>query len=298
MVLITGSSGLIGTALVRDLQAKRIPTILLERRPRAGALVWNPYASQPLRDLHELQGVSAAVHLAGANVSGKRWSRAYKQEILDSRVKPTRALATLLSGLPQPPSVLICASAVGIYGDRGDEELSEASSAGSGFLAEVCVAWEAAAEAASHAGIRVVHLRFGVVLSDAGGALKQMLQVFRLGLGGPLGSGRQWMPWVALPDVTAAIEFAIRNPQLAGPVNVVAPQTVTNLEFTRSLGRAVHRAAILPAPAFALRMAFGEMADEALLASQRVVRSRLTEAGFSFALPELDSALAEATKQI
>jgi uncharacterized protein len=300
-ILLTGSSGFIGNSLVRDLQAKRISTILLERKsgpkPDPRALVWDPYAAQPLGDPSRLDGVTAAVHLAGANVSGKRWSKAYKQEILDSRVKPTRALAALLGGLAKPPSVLVCASAVGIYGNRGDEELSEASSPGSGFLAEVCLAWEAAAQAARDAGIRVVHLRFGVVLAGHGGALKQMLPIFRLGLGGPLGNGRQWMSWVALQDVIAAIEFALDTPKLAGPVNVVAPQTVTNLEFIHSLGRAVHRPAVLPAPAVALKMAFGEMAEQTLLASQKVVRSRLTEQGFSFAFPRLDSALAQATRK-
>jgi uncharacterized protein (TIGR01777 family) len=304
-ILITGSSGLIGNYLVRDLQAKRISTIILRREPGHKldrnsdlvSVVWDPYAVQPLLNPGRLNGVAAAVHLAGANLSGKRWSRAYKQEILESRVKPTKALAALLAGLSNPPPVLVCASAVGIYGDRGDEELSEDSSPGGEFLADVCVAWEAAAEAARDAGIRVVHLRFGVVLASQGGALKQMLPVFRMGLGGPLDSGRQWMSWVALADAIAAIEFAIREPQLAGPVNVVAPQAVTNLEFTRSLGRAVNRPAVVPAPAFALRMAFGEMADQALLASQRVVRSRLTAQGFSFVFPDLDSALTEATRK-
>jgi uncharacterized protein (TIGR01777 family) len=295
-ILLTGASGLIGTSLIRNLHAKRISTIPLQRAPGSGAVVWNPYAAQPLNDPSRLNGVTAAVHLAGANVSGKRWSKAYKQEILDSRVKPTKALAGLLAGLPKPPSVLVCASAVGIYGDRGDEELDEASSPGSGFLAEVCIAWEAAAQAARDAGIRVVHLRFGVVLAGQGGALEKMLPIFRLGMGGPLGGGRQWMSWVAISDAIAAIEFALETPQLAGPVNVVAPQPVTNLEFTHALGKAVHRPAIVPAPAFALKLAFGEMADEALLASQRVVRSRLTEHGFSFAFPRLDSALDEAIR--
>ncbi len=295
-ILLTGASGLIGTSLIRNLHAKRISTIPLQRAPGSGAVVWDPYAAQPLNDPSRLNGVTAAVHLAGANVSGKRWSKAYKQEILDSRVKPTKALAGLLAGLPKPPSVLVCASAVGIYGDRGDEELDEASSPGSGFLAEVCIAWEAAAQAARDAGIRVVHLRFGVVLAGQGGALEKMLPIFRLGMGGPLGGGRQWMSWVAISDAIAAIEFALETPQLAGPVNVVAPQPVTNLEFTHALGKAVHRPAIVPAPAFALKLAFGEMADEALLASQRVVRSRLTEHGFSFAFPRLDSALDEAIR--
>jgi uncharacterized protein len=290
-VLLTGSSGLIGTSLVRDLEAKRISTISLQRKPASGAVVWNPYAVQPMSDPGRLNGIMAAVHLAGANVSGRRWSAAYKREILESRVKPTKALAALLAGLAKPPSVLVCASAVGVYGDRGDEELSEASSSGSGFLAEVCVAWEAAAQAARDAGIRVVHLRFGVVLAVQGGALKKMLPVFRLGLGGKLGNGRQWMSWVALPDVIAAIQFVIQTPELNGPVNVVAPEPVTNRQFTRSLGRAVNRPAVMPVPEIALRTVFGEMAGQTMLASQRVVRSRLTEHGFSFAFPTLVPAL-------
>ncbi len=293
-VLVTGSSGLIGTSLIRSLGAKRISTISLQRTPGPGRVVWDPYASSPMSDPGQLAGTTAAVHLSGANVSARRWSVAYKQEIEDSRTKPTFALSTLLAGLTERPSVLVCASAIGIYGDRGDEELTEASSPGSGFLARVCVDWEAATRPASEAGIRVVHLRFGVVLAPQGGALKKMLPVFRLGLGGPLGSGRQWISWIALADVIGAIEFALQTPQLAGAVNVVAPQPVTNLEFTRSLGRALHRPAVLPVPSFALRMAFGEMAEATILASQRVSPTRLTAQGFSFAQPMLDAVLAQA----
>ena len=291
---------MIGTSLIRHLQAKRISTISLQRTPGPGKVTWDPYGAVPMSDPMQLSGVTAAVHLAGANVSGKRWSAAYKREIEESRTKPTFALATLLAGLPQPPSVLVCASAIGIYGDRGDEELTEASAArtgttGSGFLGKVCVEWEAATKPASDAGIRVVHLRFGVVLAPHGGALAKMLPVFRLGLGGPLGSGRQWMSWVALSDVIGAIEFAVQTTSISGAVNVVAPQPVTNLEFTHALGRALHRPALMPVPALALKLAFGEMAEATILASQRAFPARLNALGFPFILPELDAALAQAT---
>src|SRR3984885_12585467 len=265
-ILLTGSSGLIGTSLVRTLRQKRISIISLHRRPLPGTGLhnagfqglWDPYAATPMSRLREIEGTTAAVHLSGANLAGQRWTSSYKREILESRVKPTHAIATLLAGLRPKPAVLVCASAIGIYGGRGDELVTEASLPGSGFLPEVCVAWERATQPASDAGIRVVHLRFGVVLSPDGGALAQMLPVFRAGLGGRLGSGRQWISWVALPDVTRAIEFALETANLAGPVNVVAPNSVMNSEFTRALGRALHRPTLLRVPAFALRGAFGE----------------------------------------
>ncbi|MGB7549276.1 MAG: TIGR01777 family oxidoreductase, partial [Terracidiphilus sp.] len=206
----------------------------------------------------------------------------------------TRALTTLLAGLRRPPRALLVASAVGIYGDRGNELLDESSAPGTGFLADLCRQWEAAAEPAVEAGIRVVHLRFGVVLGPGSGALAQMLPLFRLGLGGALGSGRQWMSWISLADAIAAILFALETPALAGPVNLTAPHPVTNAEFTRALARQLRRPAFLPAPAFALRLALGQMADEALLASTRAVPGRLMEAGFRFAHPTVSEALAAA----
>jgi uncharacterized protein len=295
-IVLTGSSGLIGTSLVRTLERKRISTLTLHRAKSRDAAtgpqeLWDPYAIQPMTHHEALQGITAAIHLSGANLSGRRWNSAYKREILESRVKPTRALATLLAGLEPRPSVLVCASAIGIYGGRGDEVLTEASLPGSGYLPEVCLAWEQATQPASDAGIRVVHLRFGVVLSPEGGALAQMLPVFRAGLGGQLGSGRQWMSWVALPDVIQAIEFALENPSVAGAVNVVAPHPVTNAEFTVALGRALHRPAWLRVPAFALRLAFGEMAEATILESERVMPARLNAAGFNFAYPELEPCL-------
>jgi uncharacterized protein len=239
----------------------------------------------------ELGGTTAAVHLAGANLSSQRWSSSYKKEILDSRVKPTHALAVLLAGLKPKPSVLVCASAIGIYGGRGDEVLSETSQPGTGFLPEVCLAWEKATRPAKEAGIRVVHLRFGVVLSTRGGALAKMLPIFRAGFGGKLGGGHQWMSWVALSDVTRAIEFVIDTPSLSGPVNVVTPNPITNSDFTVALGRALHRPTLVRVPTFALRMAFGEMADATILESERVVPARLTGKGFHFTYPDIQTGL-------
>jgi len=298
-ILLTGSAGLIGTSLVRSLRSKRISTISLHRRPLPGTGLhnagfqglWDPYAATPMTLPRQIEGTTAAVHLSGANLAGQRWNASYKQEILESRVKPTHAIATMLADLRPKPAVLVCASAIGIYGDRGDELLTESSSPGSGFLPEVCLAWEKATKPASKAGIRVVHLRFGVVLSPDGGALAQMLPIFRAGLGGRLGSSRQWISWVALPDAIRAIEFALDTASLAGPVNVVAPNPVTNLEFTRSLGRALHRPTMLRVPAFALRLAFGEMAQATVLASERVLPARLTASRFDFEYPELPAGL-------
>jgi uncharacterized protein (TIGR01777 family) len=251
---------------------------------------WDPYAANPVHRPEALEGITAAVHLSGANVAA-RWTPSYKRKILESRVTPTRALATLLAALRSRPAVLLCASAIGIYGGRGDEVLTEASAPGSGFLPEVCVAWENAAQPAIDAGIRVVHLRLGVVLSPAGGALARILPVFRAGLGGQLGSGRQWLSWIALPDATRAILFALETPSLSGPVNVVAPNPVTNLEFTRALGKVLHRPALLPVPAFALSLAFGEMAKATILESERVMPERLIAAGFHFEYPDLEAGL-------
>ncbi len=214
--------------------------------------------------------------------------------MVESRIETTSGLAHLLAGLRQPPQVLVVASAIGIYGDRGDEALDEASSPGSGFLADLCVRWEAAAEPARIAGIRVVHARFGVVLGKGQGALAKMLPLFRLGLGGPLGSGRQWMSWVSLEDVVAAIAFAMARQDLAGPINVTAPNPVRNADFTRALGEALHRPAVLPAPAFALKLAFGQMADEALLSSAKAIPAKLTATGFTFKFPKVEQALAAA----
>jgi uncharacterized protein (TIGR01777 family) len=293
-ILLTGSSGLIGASLIRSLEHNQISTFALHRKKPDGdsaAEVWDPYAAVPVTRPETLEGITAAVHLSGSNLAGHRWNSAFKHEISASRVTPTRALATVLAGLHSRPAVLLCASAIGIYGNRGDELLSEASSPGIGFLPEVCLAWEKAAQPAIDAGIRVVHLRFGVVLSTQGGALARMLPIFRAGLGGRLGSGKQWLSWVALPDAIRAIEFALQTPSLAGTINLVAPRPVTNLEFTRVLGRVLHRPAVLPAPAIALRLAFGEMAEATMLASERVLPARLEASGFEFHYPDLEAGL-------
>jgi uncharacterized protein len=300
-ILLTGSSGLIGTSLVRSLMRKQISMVSLLRQPLPEAYyagsgmvsqeLWDPYSATPVSDPRSLDGTTAAVHLSGANLAGQRWTSSYKRKILESRVKPTHALATILAGLRPKPAVLVCASAIGIYGGRGEELLTEGSLPGSGFLPEACLAWEQATQPAADAGIRVVHLRFGVVLSPNGGALAQMLPVFRAGLGGRLGGGRQWMSWVVLPDAIRAIEFALQTASLSGPVNVVAPNPVTNLEFTRSLGRVLHRPALLRVPAFALRLAFGEMAEATILESERVTPACLQAAGFDFEHPVLEAGL-------
>jgi uncharacterized protein (TIGR01777 family) len=294
-IVLAGSSGLIGTSVIRRLVQERISIISLVRRrlPDAGGsqCLWDPYSMTPVSDPRSLDGTTAAVHLSGANLAGRRWNSAYKREILESRVKSTHAIATLLAGLRPKPAVLVCASAIGIYGGREDELLTEASLPGTGFLPELCLAWEKATQPASEAGIRVVHLRFGVVLSAAGGALAKMLPVFRAGLGGKLGSGRQWMSWIALPDVVRVIEFALLTASLSGPVNMVAPNPVTNLAFTRALGRALHRPTLLQVPAFALRLAFGEMAEATMLESTRVIPACLSASGFDFEYPELEAGL-------
>jgi hypothetical protein len=257
-------------------------------------LQWNPAISPPIADPAPLEGLAAAIHLSGASVAAHRWTPAWKREMWASRVESTRALATTLAALRQPPKTLLVASAIGFYGNRGDELLDERSGHGSGFLAELCREWETAARPAADAGIRVVHLRFGVVLGPGPGALAKMLPIFRLGLGGRLGSGQQWMSWISLPDAVEAILFAMDTPTFAGPVNLTAPHPVTNADFTRALGKAVHRPAILPAPAFALRFALGEMANEALLSSAKAVPAKLIEAAFQFTHPDVASALAAA----
>ncbi len=286
---------MLGTALRQALAGRAATLMQLVRRESiaAGQLRWNPAASPAIADTAPLEGLRASIHLSGASVAGHRWTPAWKREMVVSRVESTRALAVALTRLRQPPKALLVASATGIYGDRGDAILDESAETGKGFLAGLCREWEAAAQPAVEAGIRVVHLRFGVVLGP-GGALAKMLPLFRLGLGGRLGSGRQWMSWISLADAVAAVLFVLDTPGLAGPVNLTAPSPVTNAEFTRALGRALHRPAILPAPAFALRLALGQMADEALLSSARAVPNRLTAAGFRFTHPTVDGALAAA----
>jgi uncharacterized protein (TIGR01777 family) len=292
-VAVTGASGLIGSALSERLSSAGHRVVPLVRRaPGPGEVQWDPAAGRI--DSAALEGIDAAVHLAGESIGTGRWTRARKADIRESRVRGTSLLARALGGLVRRPQVLVSASAVGIYGDRGDEPLTEESPAGEGFLPETGIAWEAAALPARDAGIRVVHPRMAAVLSKHGGMLERLLLPFRLGLGGPIGGGAQWMPVVALDDVVGAIEHLIATPELAGPVNVSLPRPVTNREFARALGRAVRRPAVLPLPAFPLRAVYGQLADELLLASARVLPEALERSGYRFRHPTIDAALASA----
>ena len=286
-VVITGASGLLGRALVARLAEaghRVVPLRRTDATDAAAAATWDP-ASGRVRFGPGLLP-DAVVHLAGETIA-QRWTPESKARIRASRVDGTRALCEALAALPQPPRTLVCASATGFYGDRGNEVLDEASAPGSGFLPEVCQAWEAASAPARQAGVRVVHLRLGIVLARGGGALEKMLPAFRLGLGGRLGNGRQYWSWIALEDVLRITELALTDAALDGAINVVAPEAVTNRQFTAALARALHRPAFLPAPAFLLRAALGEMADATLFASTRVRPARLLEKGFAFRFPEL-----------
>jgi hypothetical protein len=295
-ILVTGASGFVGSAVVADLRSNGGDVRRLVRRAAANAdeVAYDPDSGRI--DAAALGGVDVAVHLAGENVVG-RWTAAKKRAIADSRRRSTEHLCRALAQLPRPPRVLVSASAIGVYGSRGDEELDETSAPGDDFLARVCKDWEAATASAAAAGIRVVNLRIGVVLGSVaggGGMLARLRTPFRLGLGGRLGHGRQYLSWIGLADMVAAIRFAIARDDLQGPVNAVGPAPVTNREFTAAVAAALHRPAILPMPAVLLRLLFGEFADGALLASQRVLPRRLQAAGFTFALPGLDGALAAA----
>jgi uncharacterized protein (TIGR01777 family) len=294
-IIISGATGLIGSALAVDLVAcgHTVNRLVRDRRLATGGDVyWNPTTGEI--DAAAVKAHDAVVNLAGQSIAEGRWTAKRKQLIRDSRVAGTRAIATALSTPNGRPKILINASAVGIYGNRGDELVDEASPPGSDFLSGVCRDWEAATEPATRAGVRVVLTRFGVVLSGEGGALTKMLLPFRLGLGGKIGNGRQYMSWVALVDVVGAIIECLINESLAGPVNVVAPNPVTNYEFTKTLGRVLRRPTILPMPAFAARAALGQMADELLLASQRVRPTKLLAAGYQFKFPALEPALEHA----
>ena len=288
-VLITGSTGLVGSALAARLRLSGHACVLLSRGGAPGTLKWDMHS----RELPEgaLGGVDAVVHLAGESIAGGRWSQARKRSILESRVRSTGALAAALARL-EPPPALVCASAVGYYGDRGDAVLTEAEPPGNGFLAQVCREWEAAAEPAAAAGARTVRARLGLVLSPRGGLLARLRPLFEWGVAGALGSGRQYMSWVALADVAQALVRAVEDGSVRGPLNVTSPHPVTNAEFTRELARAVRRWVGPPVPRFAARLAFGsEMADELFFASTRAVPARLLELGQGFRFPELRPAL-------
>jgi uncharacterized protein len=290
-LLVSGSHGLIGSALVPALAARghRILRLVRLRDSRLpDEVAWDPASGRI--DAPALEGVEAAVHLAGANIGARRWTAARKALIRESRLGGTRLLAETLSRLHRKPQVLVCASATGYYGSRGEEILVEESAPGTGFLAELCRDWEGAAAPARDAGIRVAHLRSGIVLSPSGGALAALLPIFRIGLGGTLGSGRQFMSWITLDDEVGAIIHVLNQDAVRGPVNLASPHPVTNREFTATLGRVLRRPALLPVPGPALWIALGEVAGE-LLGSQRVHPARLLAAGYPFRHPELEAGL-------
>lgn len=284
-VLVSGASGLIGAALLPLLKTAGFEVVRLVRRPASSPdeIQWDP--ARPLSP-DTLPGFDAVVHLAGESVSS-RWSEEKKAAIRNSRVEGTKSLAQGLARTSHRPRLLITASAIGYYGDRGDEVLTEESSSGQGFLAEVCREWEVATRPAQDAGIRTAHMRTGVVLSSKGGALQKLLPPFRMGVGGRLGTGRQWMSWIHVQDLVAAVLHLMKQGPLDGPVNMVAPQPVTNAEFTRTLGTVLSRPTVFPVPAFVIQAIFGQMAREVLLSSQRVQPTKLTTSGFTFQYPGL-----------
>ncbi len=284
---------MLGTAL-RDAFVSRNTLIinLVRSAPvESNQLQWNPASVQAIAHSEGLEDLTAAIHLSGANLAAHRWTPEYKKEIGESRIGSTRALATSLARLSHPPKMLLVASAVGIYGNRGNELLDETSPLGAGFIADVCQEWEAAAKPAADAGIRVVHLRFGVVLAAGQGVLGRLVPLFRMGLGGRLGNGRQYMSWISLPDALAAVFFVLESPSLTGPVNFTAPNPVTNAQFTTALATQLHRPAFLSVPGFALRLALGDMAGETLLSGARAYPAKLAAAGFQFSHASLVHAL-------
>lgn len=291
-VAITGASGFIGVPLRQSLIDAGHEVLTIGRAGDARPdVVWDPNVGTI--DAARLNGVDAVIHLAGANIA-QRWTDSAMREIRESRVKGTTLIARTLAALTPVPRVLVSMSGIGIYGDRDEETVDEGSTPGRGFLAAVAQAWEGAADPARGAGIRVVHPRLGVVLDRAGGALAKLLPIFSLGAGGPIGSGQQWMPWIGRRDVLRALRFFIETPNVSGPVHLVGPEAVRNEEFTRVLAEVVHRPAIIPVPAFAIRLMFGEMGVETVLGGQRVLPGKLLAAGFTFALPTLREALQEA----
>jgi uncharacterized protein len=290
VVAVTGASGLIGRALRRRLEREGWRVLPLVRRTaRPGEVTWDPRSGAI--DLAALEGAYAVVHLAGDNLGEGRWTSEKKALILRSRVRGTEVLCEGLWRLKRPPSVLVAASAIGWYGDRGETELDESAPSGLGFLPEVCAAWEGATMPAAEARIRVVNLRIGVVLASEGGALPQMVTPYKLGLGGPVGGGRQWMSWIALPDLVDAIQWCLRPDGPSGPVNATAPGTVRQRDFARTLGKVLGKPAFLPLPSWAVRLAMGEKGEALLLEGARVAPKKLLASGFTFSYPELEGAL-------
>lgn len=290
-ILIGGSHGLVGTALIEKLEAAGHEIFRLVRyAPTSDSEIeWSP--DRYSIALARIEGFDAVINLAGESIAEGRWTDDKKRRIRESRVKGTKLLADALANLTKPPPTMICASAIGYYGNRGDEILNETSSPGDDFLAKVCVEWEEATALAKAKGIRVVNARFGVILDQKGGALSKMLPPFRMGLGGSIGSGKQWMSWIALDDVIGALNFSLNNSSVRGPVNFVAPNPVTNAEFTKQLGKALSRPTIFPIPAFGIKLLFGEMGEALLLGGQRVQPERLAGAGYDFQYPFLEAAL-------
>ena len=297
-VLITGASGLIGKALQRSFQEKGYEMLLASRsEPRDGRYVrWNPDAGFADADLPKLEGLDAVVHLAGESISALRWTDEKKKAIRDSRVFGTRSMIETFEKLERKPRVFTTGSAIGFYGDRGDEAMTESSPAGKTYLAEISKEWEWESRRAEDLGIRTVLLRTGIVLSKDGGALATMMTPFKLGVGGVVGTGKQWMSWISLDDVVGIINFALENESVRGAVNVVAPNPVTNEEFTKALGSVLYRPTFLPLPEFAVHMVFGEMGDALLLDSTRVLPKRLLDCGYEFKFTDLKAALEHAVK--
>lgn len=293
-IIVTGSSGLLGAALVEALRDDGARVVRLVRRAPEGddEAFWN--SAKGVVDQAALEGAEAVIHLAGAGIGDRRWNEDHKRELVRSRVEGTRTLAGALAGLSAKPAVLLSSSAIGFYGDTGDAAVDETAPAGEGFLArEVVVPWEAETAPAEEAGIRVVRLRTGLALSGRGGMLSRILPVFRTGLGAPLGSGRQYWSWISIDDWVLAVQHILKNPEISGPVNVTAPEPVTNAEFTKALGAALHRPTMpLAVPGFVLRAAIGEFAEEGVLTGQRVLPRRLLDSGYAFRHTRLDEALA------
>lgn len=295
-VLITGASGLVGTELQKSFAEKGYDMLLASRSEPKDEQHIQWTVEEGFTNAEKLEGLDAVVHLAGENVSGLRWTEEKKKAIRDSRVLGTRNVVDAISKLKDRPKVFVSSSAIGFYGERGDEEVTESSAAGDTFLADVSKAWEAESRRAEDAGIRTVLLRTGIILSKDGGALGTMLTPFRLGVGGVVGSGKQWMSWISMDDHISAINYAIENENLRGAVNSVSPNPVTNEEFTKTLGEVLYRPTFLPLPEFAVSMVFGEMGDALLLASTKVLPKRLTDAGFEFKYPGLKAAVEHAVK--
>jgi uncharacterized protein len=299
-ILVSGSTGFLGTALVETLEQQGHAVARLVRpgtaqksaaKGHAQAVPWDPVAGQ--FDAAGAEGAEALIHFAGASIAGGRWNASRKALLRTSRIDATRHLIGALAKLQRPPRVIVAASAIGYYGNRGDETLTESSASGNDFLAGLCREWEAETMRGAEFGARVVSLRFGIILAAHGGALPRMAMPFKLGAGGRLGNGRQWMSWLTLRETISIIQFALTTSALSGPVNAVTPNPVRNSEFTGVLAKTLHRPALFPAPAFALRLALGEMADALLLISQRVMPSKLADSGYPFLQPSLASALAE-----